>query len=240
MATGDVAVGDVERPTLVVSSFDETTSVALKVTAPDGTVTTPSVTSEDDTPEEGEQTWTAAPVTYDQAGTWVLQWTVTGTGEDTVYQRVYVVPSPVAGGPTWLPGRSRVANYLPGRTLPRDSETHELTFTSRTLPTGVQVDQLIADGAAWLQARTGTIDEHLHENAAVAVALWAAAAVERGYPVQGTEDRSLQRADALYQQALAARDDLARINRGRPSDPAASLAPIWSFPPPVPWGDLDL
>lgn len=93
MAT-DAGVGDVEVPTLQVTPYDGTTTATLTVTAPDGTVTTPNVTSSDDDPEVGTQTWTGEAVTYDQAGRWVLAWTVAGTGASAEDQEVYV-PAPV-------------------------------------------------------------------------------------------------------------------------------------------------
>lgn len=235
----DVGIGDLETPRLTVSPFDDTTVATLTVTAPDGTTSSPTVGTSD-----GGQTWTASPVAYTQAGRWLLTWTVTGTGAGVETQQVYVVASPVAGGPTWLPGRSRVANYVPTRTLAKNpgtytesGDTYELTFDSTTRPTGLMVDRLIADGAAWVTAAVPFVAPRLYDMASVCAALWAAAAVERGWP---ETDVSLQRAEQLQQLAEQARADLIAANRDEtgttPGDSHAPL-PVWSFPAPVPWGD---
>ncbi|MFE6284351.1 hypothetical protein [Streptomyces sp. NPDC057877] len=81
-------VGDLVTAQLVVAPYDETTSAALSVTAPDGTVSTPVATSTD-----GGQTWTA-PLTYTAAGIWLLRWTVTGTGASVETETVGVAPAP--------------------------------------------------------------------------------------------------------------------------------------------------
>lgn len=235
MAT-DVGLGDVEVPQLEVQPGDGTTFATLTVTAPDGTETEPSVVA--GTPSGGVVTLTAEAVTYDQAGWWVLHWEVTGTGASAEDVRVFVVESPVAGGPTWTPGRSRVANYVPLRTLPRDIETHQSTFDSTTMPSGVVVDRLIADAVSTIQARTGDIADSLFDAASVVAAKLAACAVERGFPAQQTE-QSLQRARDICQDAAKSLDDLVRANQ-QPDDPGAggtNLLPLYAFPAPVPWGD---
>ncbi|MEU3098509.1 hypothetical protein ABZ690_28085 [Streptomyces sp. NPDC006967] len=80
-------VGDLVTAQLVVSPYDETTSVTLAVTAPDGTESTPVTTTADD-----GQTWTA-PLTYTAAGIWLLRWTVTGTGASVETETVAVAPA---------------------------------------------------------------------------------------------------------------------------------------------------
>lgn len=234
----DVSLGDLETPYLDVTPGDGTTAGTLTVTAPDGTTSTPTVTA--GTPSGGTVRLTAAAVTYDQAGRWVLGWEVTGVGAGAEDLVVYVVPQPTAGGPTWLPGRSRVANYVPGRTLAVDSETHQLTFDSTTRPTGTMVDRLIADAAARVTARVGTLNTNLHELASVIVALLTAAAVERGFPDDQQNQLSLQRANDLEKQANQMLTELATANEDAGEDPASpggNLLPVYSFPSPVPWGD---
>lgn len=234
----DVAVGDIETPYLDVTPGDATTQGTLTVIAPDGTTSSPTVTT--GTPSDGSVRLTATPVTYDQPGKWVLAWKVTETGAGAEDLVVYVVPNPNAGGPTWLPGRSRVANYVPGRTLAVDSETHELTFNSQTRPTGVMVDRLIFDAAARVLGRVGNLNESLYELASVIVALLAAAAVERGWPDDQQNQLSLQRANDLEKQANRMLDELVAANESAgedPVDPGANLMPVYAFPPPVPWGD---
>lgn len=237
MAT-DVGLGDVEVPVLEVQPGDGTTFATLTATAPDGTET--SLTVVTGTPVDGVVTLTGEAVTYDQAGWWVLTWTVTGTGASAETQRVFVVPSPVAGGPTWTPGRTQVAAHVPGRTLARDVETHQLTFDSTTLPPGVVVDKLIADAVTWVRLKVPSPAESKHDAATLAASLRAACSVELGYPAQ-QQEQSLARAKELCAQATAARDDLARANEAEtgtdPTDPGAALLPLWSMPEPVSWGD---
>lgn len=230
----DIGVGDIEAPFLLVDPGDGTTNATLQVTAPDGTQTSLGVTPQP--PQDGRVRLNAAPVTYTQPGRWVLVWTVTGTGAGAETVEVYAVKTPLSEGfPDWTPGRSRVANYVPLRTLPRDVETLENTFNSETLPTGVQVDRLIADAVSRILARTGDIAPSLHEFASTVAAVLAAAAVERGYPAK-PEEPSLQRARDLEAQGLQMLDQLAVANQ-RPDDPGTALQPLWSFPQPVAWGD---
>lgn len=219
----DVGVGDSETPFVDVAPADNTTAATLTVNKPDGTSTPVPASGGALTPIPGtspvqySQRWTAdTPVTYSQPSKWVLHWDVTGTGEGDEDLEVWVVASPVAGGPTWLPGRSRVANYVPHRTLVRSissiidsQDTYEYTFDSTTLPSGVQVDRLIADGAAWVRARAINLHINLYDAASVCVALYAAAAVERGWP---TDDQSLQRANDIEKRLDAMLDNLVAAN----------------------------
>lgn len=239
---GDIAVGDIEYPAL--ADVDDDATVELAVTDPTG------VTTDDLTATVVDGTATAdLPVAYNLPGRWVLTWTVTAPQVDSDIDpavdvriaEVYVVPLPSAGWPPWSPGRSRVANYVPHRTLAVDSTTHELTFTSTTRPTGVMVDRLIADGVAWVVARTGALADALHDQGAVAAALWAAAAVERGYPDE--DDDALRRADQLQKLAESARADLIAANAAAgepPVDAGSALLPRFAYPDPPRWGDLNL
>lgn len=230
----DVGIGDREIPYLDVEPGDLTTAGTLTVTAPDGgTAQTPAVTPT--APSGGVVRLTAAPVTYDAPGRWVLHWDVTGTGASDEDVEVYVVASPVAGGPTWTPGRSRVANYVPHRTLSRDSETHQYTFNSTTHPTGIVVDRLIADAVAWIGGRVGEVNETLYDAAGVIAAIRTAAAVERSYPAQA-EEQALVRARDLEAQADRMLADLLTANQS-PDAQGSALLPVYSFPDPVSWGD---
>ncbi|WP_432111162.1 hypothetical protein [Streptomyces sp. YPW6] len=84
--------GDLVTARLAVEPHDETTTVTLAVTAPDGVVSTPVVTPVDD-----GAAWTA-PVVYTAAGVWRLSWAVTGTGAGVEHQLVPVAPAPGARG----------------------------------------------------------------------------------------------------------------------------------------------
>jgi hypothetical protein len=244
---GDIAVGDTEYPTL--DGVPDNATVTVDVAAPDGGTPAEGVAA---TVADGTAT-AVEPVTYNVAGRWVQTWTVTAEPDDSEADpatdvrvvEVYVVPIPTAGGPTWTPGRSRVANYLPGRTLVREAAANvpQWTFTSQTRPTGVVVDRLIADAVAWVTAATGTVHESLHDLAATCAALFAASSVELGYPDRETDVKGVSRgiAEDLLKRAKAMRDDLARANAAAgepPVDAGSNLLPSYAFPAPAPWGDL--
>jgi hypothetical protein len=246
----DLGVGDSEYAELLVAPADNTTQAVLTVTAPDGTTTTPAVTGGPlepiDASTDFQQLWTSVqPVDYTQPGRWVQAWTVTGTGEGAEDLDVYVVASPVAGGPTWLPGRSRIAGYVPHRTLERSvtstteaSDVYDFTFTGNTVPTGITVDRLITDGAAWIIGRLGTpLTASLYDMAGVVTALYAAAAVERGWP---QDDNSLARANDLEKRMDVMLGDLVKANEiaTGSGDYGIDVAyPVYSFPPADPRWD---
>jgi hypothetical protein len=244
-----MGVGDLEFATLDVSPADNSTQATLTVEKPDGTslpVTTipGALTPVPGTdPVEYDQQWTSEqPVAYDSPGRWVLHWAVTGTGQGSEDLEVYVVASPVAGGPTWLPGRSRVANYLPHRTLERSvtstvasQDVYDMSFTSNTVPSGVMVDRLIADGASWLLGRVVNLAPSLYGAASVIVTLYAAAAVERGAPV---DDVSLQRANDFEKRMDAQMADLIEANEIASGGGGLGIVyPVWSFERPDPRWD---
>jgi hypothetical protein len=237
----DIGTGDSEVPDLTITPADNTTTATLTVTKPDGTSTSVPVSGGALTPITGSaqnsQQWAAdTPVVYDQPGHWILGWTVTGTGEGSEDLEVYVVPSPVAGGPTWAPGRSRVANYLPHRTLASSAasivesdDVYELTFDSTTRPTGVMVSRLIADGVAWVSAKAPNLSATLHDAAAVCVILYCAAMIERSWP---NDDQSLQRANDLEKRLDIQLKDLADANEiatGTGDYGLEVVMPVWRF-----------
>jgi hypothetical protein len=244
----DVGVGDAEVAVLTVEPADAGTAVTLTVTGPDGTSIAVTMTGAalvpipDTSPIQYSQVWTAdTPVVYDQAGRWVLHYEVTGTGEGAEDLEVFVTPSPVAGGPTWAPGRSRVANYIPHRTLVRSATStiasedgYEYTFTSETRPTGVQVDRLIADGIAWVSALITPMHPTSEAAAGLLAALYSAIAVERSWP---DDDQALQRANDMEKRLDNLLASLTAANRTAndgdlvtpPGAPAVN--PYWSFPP---------
>lgn len=144
--------------------------------------------------------------------------------------------------PDWAPTLDRVANYVPRRTIVDVTSSGYAnatnTFSADTHPPDTVVTQLIADACAWVLAKTGDVDASLADMAAATAAVAVAAAVEQGYP-DSRDD--LSNGDALYQRAVAMRDDLARANEAitgeDPEDPAAHLMPVYSFPEPPGWGD---
>lgn len=144
--------------------------------------------------------------------------------------------------PDWAPSRGNVADYVPHRTLKQaasattgSEDVYYLTFDEDTRPTGYAVDRLIADGVAWVTSRVTPLNEASYGTARLIATLYAAAAVERSWP---HDDQSLQRAndmerrmDALLAGLVVSNDD---ANDGGPPD---ALLPVYSFPPPVSWGD---
>jgi hypothetical protein len=238
----DIGAGDSELGTLNVAPADGTTLAVLTVTAPDGTVTPYTATGGPLLPIDGssdtQQLWTTdQPITYSAAGHWVLGWIVTGTGEGAEDLDVYVVASPVAGGPTWLPGRSRVAAYVPHRTLARSvsstvesDDTYAWTFDSTTTPPGTTVDRLIADGAAWVTTIVTPLVVTSQPLAGLISALWAAIAVERSWP---QDDQSLPRANDMEKQlnTMLAELKVANTAAGTGTDQTYGVVnPVWSFP----------
>ena len=83
--------GDTDVATLNLDPADGSTTAVLQVTAPDGTTSAPDVT-----PSNARATWTGT-IPYATAGTWILRWTVTGTGAGVEYQEVLVGPAPSIG-----------------------------------------------------------------------------------------------------------------------------------------------
>lgn len=119
-------VGDLATASLTVDPYDGTTAATLVVTRPDGTTMSPVVTG-----AGGGQTWTA-PVTYTQAGVWLLRWTVTGTGASVENQMVSVAPTPGSG----LTGRiyattTQLANQL--QAAPELDSVRQLADASKSL-----------------------------------------------------------------------------------------------------------
>ncbi len=254
MSTGtDIGVGDSEGAVLDVNPADNTTVATLTVDRPDGTSTVVTVSGAalaaipGTSPVQYSQRWASdQPVVYTQPGRWVLHWAVTGTGEGTEDLEVFVVASPVAGGPTWAPGRSRVANYVPHRTLAvspasttASGDTYQFTFDSTTIPNGVQADRLIADGIDWVTALVTPLNTNSEPLAALVAALWAAIAIERSFP---NDDQSLQRANDMEKRldtmlaALTASNTAANEAGGVAAYPPPVL-PQWSFPPADPRWD---
>lgn len=235
-------VGGTEVATLVVDDYDDTTVVTLAITKPDGSTATVVVP----TTEDGNRTWFAT-LLYDMAGAWILLWTVTGGGANVKPLLVFVSPNPSAGGPTWRPDLRAVAKYVPGRSLVlnRATGSNELqsTFDGTTTPSDQQVNSLITDAVAWVLTLTGPIAEtptNLAQMATAAAAIWAAAAVERGYP---DRDEDVKTAADFLTQATQMRMDLKCANEAAtgedPADPSASLLPLYQFPRRPRWGDLD-
>jgi hypothetical protein len=241
----DLGQGDRDIPYIIVQPADADTVATLTVRRPDGTSTAVPVTGgaltavPGSSPVEYSQRWEATDsIEYDQPARWVLHWDVEGTGEGDEDVEVWVVASPTAGGPTWTPGRSRVANYLPHRTLVRDLSTTTgsqdvllMSWDSTTTPTGVQVDRLIADGVAYIGSRLAPVHSTSEAAAGVLVCLYTAAMIERSWPA---DDQSLQRANDLEKRLDVMLKDLVKANTDANTEDDVTyptvVQPYWSFP----------
>ena len=238
----DVGTGDSEVPTLLVAPADGTTAVTLEVRPPTGSPYPLTMTGGALQPipnsTDQQQLWTAtSPVVYSEPGRWVLHFASANTGEGVEDLEVYVAASPVAGGPTWTPGRSRVANYVPHRTLVRNTastltsaDTFAWTFDSTTTPPGVSVDRLIADGVDWVTALITPLHAKSEKLAALLAALWAAIALERAWP---DDDDSLQRANDMEKQLTSMLAALRQSNddANNGTDNGFDIVyPYWAFP----------
>lgn len=90
-------VGDFHTPTLTVSPFDGTTAATVVITRPDATTTSPATATSD-----GGATWTATSTQFTLAGTWLEDWTVTGTGKGVQQFRVTIPATPTGLGAPYV------------------------------------------------------------------------------------------------------------------------------------------
>jgi hypothetical protein len=233
----DLGVGDSEIASLTVTPAGTDTQAVLTVHSPTGSSTPVPVTAGALTPGPGatqQQTWVSDnPIVYTAAGRWVLSWTVTGTGEGAEDVEVWVSPRPAPGGPTWAPGLSRVAQYIPRLTV--DTQTpsaDELgTFTTVTNPTDVAAQHHIDDAVAGVLAVCPTVPAGLEPLARTVAALRAAASIQRAYSntALGMDTLSIAaaldaRADTDLKRLQAAIDDLVSGDDDEP----LLIAPIWT------------
>mgnify|MGYP003396370269 CR=1 FL=1 len=96
-------IGDTVTLTLSVSPHDATTVATITVTPPTGAPTSPTPTTTDI-----GATWTV-DVVVNQAGWWLVAWTVTGIGAGVEFRRLWVGPAPVQ---TDIPNVEAVTQYL--------------------------------------------------------------------------------------------------------------------------------
>lgn len=244
----DLGVGDADLPYLVVEPADVGTAAMLTVTRPDTTTASATVVGgaldpiAGTSPTQYRQTWTATtPLVYTLPGRWLLHWDVTGTGMGAEDVEVWVVPNPTVGGPTWTPGLTRVAAYIPRLTVDVATPGTALelgTFTTTTNPTDTVAQRHIDDAVAEVLAVCGTIPTSLEVLARAVAAQRAAATIQRAYGATRLGEDSLQTAAALDARADT---DLAQLRTAIQVDTAdfgVDIAhPVYSFPTPTSWGD---
>lgn len=237
----DLSVGDVDILYLDVTPAAGDTTGTLTVYRPDGTSMPVPVTPGPVAGDPAVRRLTADPVTFTLPGRWVFSWMVTGTGVGAEDIEVWVAAPPVAGGPSWAPGLSRVAAYIPRLTVDQvtpGSAVEIGTFDTRTNPTGLIAQRHINDAVAEVLALTGTVPDALHALASAIAARRAAASILRAYG----DDRAGQDTLAVAA-ALDARAD-ADLNRLQTAvDPGGDgygieIVPVYAFPTPTPWDDL--
>lgn len=140
----------------------------------------------------------------------------------------------------WLPTLEDVADYVPTRTVPEDTPGQDDplgTFTSATTPTADAVTRLILRAASEVQVAIGEdVPTELHDAAKTATALRAAAFVELAYP---RRDADVNVASSLLAEANRA------LERGRVAiitlpDSSVGASPLWEFPDPVAYGDVNI
>ncbi|MET0416057.1 MAG: hypothetical protein ABW022_08555 [Actinoplanes sp.] len=130
-----------------------------------------------------------------------------------------------------------MAVYVPKRTLVRaDASTiesqdqYQFTFDETTIPTAVQVGQLIEDGCAWVGARVSPLHTSMEGLARAACALLVAAWIERSWP---EDDDALQRAkdmEARLDKMLADLVDANNAAGGTDDFGLEIVNPVYSFP----------
>lgn len=232
--------GSTDVVTLVVDPYDvNTVATVVLDPPPGGTPLTPTMVSAD-----GGHTWTATPQ-YPVAGKWVARFTVVGTGEGKAEEEIWVSqPAVPAALVTWRPELWQVAAYVPRRTLVGAVDGYGnalFTFDQTTQPPASVVNLLVTDACAWVAAKVNPVDDSLGGLATATAAVRAAAMVELTYP-DNTQD--LSTAETLLRQADQLRADLdvanAAVTGTDPEDPSAGLLPVFAFPDPPAWADLNL
>jgi hypothetical protein len=229
---------------------DVTTTTALTVRRPDGTVIggvsiSPwTGVSGDEKTAQWYATNDGQPATATDAATgdWLAVWTIGGTGA-TVAPKVYnVAPLPgQADRPVWQPFLSEVADYVPWLTLDATvpgAQTYLGTFTGNTVPTDEQAQRHVERVAAPIAARWPDLAASAHPLARSYVALRAAANIARAFPRYSGD---LSDATALTAQADTLWADLtnfaADLVAPGTSTTATGQVPIWAFPAPSAFGD---
>jgi hypothetical protein len=232
MAAG--AVYDVGDPVSAVLTLEVTpdvsTVVNVQIIAPDGstasgTVTGPTVRNY------------ATAFTVMMPGDYVVVWTVTGTGAGITPQVINVNRLPIAEGrPDWSPFLSDVADHVPTRTVDMTvpgSDLLLMTFNANTQPNGDSVQRIIDGAVSGILSIVPTIVTGNHHLAKSAASWRAAADVELAYPERNANVNVYEQLNSRAQLELERLIQAAETGGGG----AVATFPVWSFPPPVPWGD---
>lgn len=236
-----------------VREFGSTVSLTFEVVDPaTGLLTTPATRVLTVTPPSGAPQTPAATVL--SAGTLLYQFVVnlagvwrfalvTTTPNDTRDGALVVAVS--LGDVPWIPNVTEVATWIPERTLDVTTvgtagQLPTNTFSTKTQPSGAQVDDLIYAASSIISGRVGTVDPTLYGLADKAAAVRAAAYVELTYP---RREGGINQYEELIAVADSMLDALSEANvalTGTAPGAGSTLLPVWSMPDPVTYGDLDL
>lgn len=180
--------------------------------------------------------YAAIPLT--QAGVWRGKFDAL-VGGDEPFVLIIAADSTLV---PWSPTLTQVGDYVPGRTRPitpgAGDDAVLGTFSTLTRPTGEQVARLAAAATAYVAGAVGTVDASLYVLATAAAAQRAAAYVELAFPER---DADLNTAESLLALADKTLDRLAAANLAVSGVSVGSAAlPVWSFPDPPAWGDVNL
>lgn len=124
---GVANVGAWVTPSLTVSEHSGSTVASLSITDPDGTVTAGTGEATADT----GATWTADPVQITAPGTWLLTWTIIGTGKGVEPQRILGIAAPTPGPAPDPPPLADVTDLV--ETLGRELTAAEAAKAPRLL-----------------------------------------------------------------------------------------------------------
>jgi hypothetical protein len=139
-------------------------------------------------------------------------------------------------GPVWTPALTDVADCIPTRTVDLTSPGSDTllgTFSNKTQPDDVSVQRIIDRAVDGIQSVVPTIPSTVYDLAKSAAAWRAAADVELAYPERNADVNVYTQLDSR------AKLELDRLIQAAESSGGGVIAtnPVWSFPPPVPWGN---
>lgn len=145
-------------------------------------------------------------------------------------------------GEPWAPGLTDIARHIPTRTRDTKSPGSDkllMTFNSNTTPNDAQVQQLIDDTVASLEAQVGDMPNVVaqHPDAAAALRMYVewrcSADIELAYP---NRDADIRLYDQLNARAVTA---LATVTAALAVTEISVVAaePQWGFPDPPPYAD---
>lgn len=223
---------------------DGTSTRAVTVTRPDGTVITgltPSAWVGDETTVQwfatNDGTVGAAKDAAD--GDWLAVWTIGGTGASVTPKVYSVQPLPgTTDRPVWRPFLSEVADYVPWLTLDTTvpgGDTFLGTFTGNTYPTDEQVHRHISRVEEPINGRWPDLAAGTHKLARAYVAVRTAANLARAFP---RTPNDLAEANSLAGEADRMWADLTQLADDSTTAPSGTgQVPIFAFPAPSVWGD---